>query len=167
MMNLMGKVTEKRKKPYDVLSLVFSNFRLASEKQERPNLGRLFATLSSVFGIQAKNSLKDSILKEERGTIRESLQELVDEELNEGYPKGFEVSEKLRQRGVLRAYTWGKKVATIQSSLLKRYAKLGEDLIKEDEKIHICSACGFIMIKAAVPDICPVCKAPSGRFESL
>ena len=164
MTDLLNEVLEENELPFDVLGLIFSNFKTVSQKQQRPNLENLFSALSLSFEIQAKNQLGKNILNEDQINILEVFQNEIAKDLQENYPDGLKRSEELKQRGALRALTWGQKVTSIQSSLIKRFIKDGEAIIKENEKIHICEACGFVIIKDNAPDICPVCKAPSGRF---
>ncbi len=167
MMNLINKVLEENELPFDVLSLIFSNFTTVSRKQQRPHLESLFSILSLSFEIQAKNQLRENILNVEQKNILGVFQDKIKEDLQENYPEGFKISEVLKQRGALRALTWGQKVTSIQNFLIKRFIKSGESIIKENEKIHVCEACGFVIIKNNTPDICPVCKAPSSRFVSF
>jgi rubrerythrin len=167
MKNLTDKVLSQNEEPYDVLSLVFSNFEQASQKQKKPNLEKLFSLLSASFEIQAKNGQKQSILGEEPKRTLEALQKSLEMELSTYYPEGFEKATALGNRAVLRALTWGKKVSSIQNTLIKRFAQLGEQMIKENERIQVCQACGFIMVKDSPPEICPVCKAPAKRFVTL
>lgn len=167
MTNLMDKILEQKNEPYDVLSLVFSNFEQASQKQKKPNLERLFSLLSASFEIQAKNREKDAIGKMGRKKLLESLQKSLQEDLGTRYGRGFDRATELGNRAVLRALTWGKKVSAIQNALIKRFLQLGEEMIKEGEGIQVCQACGFVMVKDSPPDICPVCKAPAKRFVTI
>jgi rubrerythrin len=167
MTDLINKVLEESELPFDILGLMFSNFKTVSQKQQRPHLENLFSVLSLSFEIQAKNQLREKILKEDQNNILEAVQNKIKIDLQENYPEGLKKSEELKQRGALRALTWGQKVTSIQSSLIKRFIKYGESIIKENETIHICEACGFIIIKDNAPNICPVCKAPSSRFITL
>jgi rubrerythrin len=167
MINLIDKVLEQQNEPDHVLSLVFSNFEQASRKQKKPNLERLFSLLSASFEVQAKNAQKDSILKMESGTLLQTLQQSLQEDLAKQYPAGSAKATELGNRAVLRALTWGKKVSAIQNTLIKRFAQQGEQMFKENERIQVCQACGFIMVKDNPPDICPVCKAPAKRFVTI
>ena len=36
-----------------------------------------------------------------------------------------------------------------------------------DTEIWICTACGFIYIGETPPELCPVCKVPSWKFEKI
>ena len=162
MKNLIDRIQEQNR--LEVLSLVFSNLALSSQKQHRPRMERLFGALSQSFGTKVKKEYSDEI--RERGTTGalSSLQNTVGEDLDVLYPEGFKLAEAAKNRGALRALTWGKKVTSIQNSLIRRYAKQGSDLLKEGESVYVCDACGFIIVKHETPEICPVCKAPANRF---
>lgn len=167
MTNLIDKVLEQRKDPYDVLGLVFSNFQQASQKQKMPNLEKLFVLLSASFEIQAKNREKDSILQKDQKELLEGFQKSMQADLDRHFTEGFAKATVLGNRAVLRALTWGKKVNAIQNTLIKRFLQLGDELIKENERIQVCQACGFIMVKDSPPGVCPVCKAPAKRFVTF
>ena len=52
------------------------------------------------------------------------------------------------------------------SSLVTRYLQEGEEMLK-DESIWLCTICGFIYIGKNPPELCPVCKVPSYKFEKV
>jgi rubrerythrin len=167
MTTFTDEVLKQNKDPFDVLTLVFSNFEQASQKLKRPKLQKIFSLLSASFEIQAKNAGRDAILKGERKGMLEAFQKSLRAELDATYAEGLDRAQELNNRAVLRALTWGKKVSAIQNTLIKRFVQLGEQMIKENERIQVCQACGFIMVKDSPPEICPVCKAPAKRFLSL
>ena len=80
------------------------------------------------------------------------------------YPACKAAAEAKADRGVLRSLVWGEKVTTIEKSLIDRYLSKGEALL-EGKNLYVCEACGFIFLGSDVPEICPVCKAPSSRFS--
>lgn len=164
MTNLTDKVLERNKEPCDVLSLVFSNFEQASQKQKKPNLEKLFSFLSASFEIQAKKGEKDMTLQEDRKELLEAFQKSLQTELDTYYAEGFDKATEVGNRAVLRALTWGKKVHAIHNTLIKRFLQLGEEMIEANDRIQVCQACGFIMVKDSPPPVCPVCKAPARRF---
>ncbi len=167
MTNLIDKVIEKTNEPFDVMSMIFSNFAQVSEKQKKPNMERLFSLLSESCRIQAKKTIQEGKEPADTQARLEKMQRLLQDELGGSYGGGLEAAGKIGDRGVLRAFTWGKKVNAIETAVLKRFRKAGEEILKENEHFQVCRACGFIMTKDSPPDICPVCKAPAGRFETI
>ena len=51
-------------------------------------------------------------------------------------------------------------------SLLSRYQAEGEKML-EHTGVYVCSVCGFVYVGDAPPEICPVCKVPSWKFERV
>lgn len=134
------------------LSAIFSNMSKAAAKQQFEEKADLFNVLS--------NKLWTPGSKE--GTLQD-FKDLISKDLSSNYPELQSKAEKVGDRGVLRALRWGRKVATIQKSLVDRYTAKGEALIENNE-LFVCEACGFIYLGTKVPDLCPVCKAPKTRF---
>ena len=95
------------------------------------------------------------------------LQAQAKEQLSKDYKESVGIATALGERGALRALLWGQKVSMVHNSLTGRFLKLGEALLKDNTKVHVCEACGFVIIRDGVPDACPICKAPSDRFVSL
>jgi rubrerythrin len=167
MMNMLNSVLERDRHPYGVLSLIFSNFEQVCRKQRRPNQAKIFSALSTSFEIQAKRRTADHTDISSLDRLLERFEDVIDEDLNKNYQECTAASSKLKERGSLRASTWGKKVTAIQRSLIRRFNKQGADFIPVHQKIHVCEACGFIMIGEEPPPYCPVCRAPAGRFVSV
>ena len=69
-------------------------------------------------------------------------------------------------RGALRVKVWGEKVTTIQKSLLERYEREGEKFL-DNTQVWICTVCGFIYVGDKAPALCPVCKVPDWKFETV
>lgn len=137
------------------ISPILTNLAKAAEKQLNPDKSKKFQALASSFS-------ETSELPVDFSSIEESLQEKLQTE----YPVIQEKAAGLQDRGVLRAYTWGKKVTSIQKSLIHRYGQTGEALL-EGKNIYICEACGFISLGEKTPDLCPICKAPKKRFSMV
>ena len=93
--------------------------------------------------------------------IEASLKEDIDD-----YPEVRRTVDSYKDRGAARALTWGEKVSRMLSSLTERYLKEGESML-EDQDVWLCTACGFVYIGEKAPDLCPVCKVPSWKFEKI
>jgi len=167
MMQLMNRVLQDNERPFPVLSLICSNYQLASERMHRPNLGKLFSLLSRSFEIQAMNVSVEDEKRPVFNRFLERMQESIQDDLKNNYAAGEKAAHAVRNRGVLRSVTWGKKVAAIQNSVIKRYIKSEGSLVQHDQQMYVCQACGFIGIGTETPDVCPVCKAPAIKFISL
>ena len=167
MENKLGKLLKTGAHALTNAALVCSNFEQAAEKQKRENISKLFALLARSFQIQAMGKEKESGKAESDEELMSDLLESIEQDLKQAYVSGQDTVKKAGHRGGLRALTWGSKVSAIQKSVLKRCLKLGDELLKEEQAVQVCQACGFIGIGDAPPRICPVCKAPSSRFVAI
>ena len=84
----------------------------------------------------------------------------------EDYPTVRQTVDADGDRGAARALTWGEKVSRMLSSLVERYLKEGESML-EGQDIWLCTACGFVYVGEKAPELCPVCKVPSWKFEKI
>jgi rubrerythrin len=139
----------------DALPAVFSNLAKAADKQQEAEIASLFSTLSGL------------VLNGKGATVSmDEIRSAVVEDGENGYQRIREAGEKEGDRGVLRAAKWGEKVNTAQRSLIDRFASKGEELL-DGKSLFVCEACGFIFVGTDPPPVCPVCKAPSGRFAEV
>lgn len=141
--------------PAGVLSAIFSNLARGAEKQYRNDEAGLFRKLSTSFSARAEGSpaiedaatLNSDFLERKLKAVRSAARSASD-------------------RGALRAVTWAEKAARIVGSIIERYMKEGEDLLRYTD-VWVCSICGFVYIGPEPPDICPVCKVPGWKFERI
>jgi rubrerythrin len=160
-------VREQKDSKCEALALLFSTLSNACQKQKRPGLEKIFSAFSRSLEIQGINRKKNFARETNKDKELQVVLKYLQENLGEYYEKGMSTAKKSKERNVLRALTWGKKMTSIQNSLIKRFAAKGDSVLKDDQKVYICEACGFIILKEGVPDVCPVCKAPSSRFVSF
>ncbi len=139
------------------VSSICSNLAKASAKQHRTEEAELFSTLAAYFSDAV--SLPD-------GVTFNDLEGMIQEDLAKRYPSAVLEAEGAGDRGAQRALLWGKKVTSIQKSLLARFKKEQESLLT-GRKLFVCEACGFISLGDNIPVICPICKAPASRFSQV
>ncbi|MEG0597677.1 MAG: rubredoxin, partial [Oscillospiraceae bacterium] len=96
----------------------------------------------------------------------QQLLALVERDLSSGFPRANSVAGEAKDRGALRSLVWSEKVTRILNSLLTRYAEEGEAMLK-NTNVYVCTICGFVYIGDNPPEICPVCKVPSWKFEKI
>lgn len=137
------------------LSVLFSNLAKAAEKQQKEEERGLFSFLADRFhGEPAPGgSLAD-------------LKEKIAADIPKDYKEINLTAAEKGDRGILRALRWGEKVTTLQKSLIDRFLDKGDALL-EGNDFFVCEACGFVFLGSLVPEICPVCKAPSKRFTKV
>ena len=71
-----------------------------------------------------------------------------------------------KDRGAFRVSVWGEKVTRILNTLMQKYEKEGETFLA-DTGIWVCTVCGFVSVGNNAPELCPVCKVPSWKFEKI
>jgi hypothetical protein len=137
----------------EAMSLWFSNYSSLAAKALRPKLAESLVnvarSLESGTGGNSPLAAVDALVKESIAT---------------GYPKVKKNAGT--NRGALRAFTWGSKVAMILRTLVGRVVSKGDAVLAEGQSFHVCDGCGFIYAGAEAPAVCPVCKAPASRFAA-
>ena len=139
------------------LSIICSDLARGCEKQYLPEQEEGFRKLAEFFRTKAEPAPETGV-----GT----LLELIERDLSAGYPYADAVASRAQDRGALRALVWSEKVTRMLQSLLTRYRAEGERML-EDTGVYVCSVCGFVYVGDAPPEICPVCKVPSWKFERV
>lgn len=139
------------------LSALCSNLARGCEKQYKFEEMEMFKTLAEYFSKIAPPVQNANV---------ETLSSLLTEDIDENYPNLAKVATDEGDRGTLRVCTWGEKVSRMLASLLSRYQKEGEEML-ENTDIWVCTICGFVYIGEKPPEICPVCKVQSFKFEKI
>lgn len=136
------------------LSAICSNLARGCEKQYMDEERELFAKLAEHYA---------SLVPPAEGDFK-ALAEVVKTGADAALAAAKSAATAQGDRGALRALVWGERVNFVLKSLIERYGREGEALLN-DADIWVCSICGFVYIGAVPPEICPVCKVPSFRFE--
>lgn len=140
------------------MSALCSNLAKGCEKQYRNEEASLFTELADYF--KAAGGKADQ-------ADMETLLKLIEQDLAEGLPAAKEAaSQDPKDRGALRALTWSEKVTRIQKSLLERWQKEGDAMLR-NTGVWVCTICGFIYIGDEPPALCPVCKVPGWKFTKV
>jgi len=169
MNRLLQALDEPERRPWDAAACVFGNFRTACEKTLRPALAKRFDALAVSCLARARRAVagESAGAAPDRDTWLDEQIQTVSHQREQTYPRAAETARALGQRNSLRTFVWGQKVTAVQRTLLARLQKRGDDVLAGDLRVHVCEACGFLIVKGDAPDICPVCKAPRQRFRSL
>ena len=138
------------------LAALCTNLARGCEKQYKEEESKLFAELAAYF-TAAVPPVEDASV--------EALAKQLQDEIGL-YPGTRAAADIVHDRGAARALVWGEKVSRMLSSLVSRYLEEGEAML-EGTEIWICTACGFIYIGETPPELCPVCKVPSWKFEKI
>lgn len=148
---------EMRKLSAGELSAVCSNLARGCEKQYQDREAALFTELADFFAAAAPPVPHAEMDK---------LMELIQNDLNSGYPALNATAQSVSDRGTQRICVWGEKVTRMLDSLLSRYQREGEAFLK-DTQVWVCTVCGFVYVGDDAPQLCPVCKVPAWKFEKV
>ena len=139
------------------LSVICSNLARGCEKQYLPRQMEDFQKLADFFRSKAEPANEASTQK---------LLERIEQDLSVGYPYSNAVAGENPDRGALRSLVWSEKVTRMLQSLLKRYENEGDRML-ENTGVWVCTVCGFVYVGDTPPELCPVCKVPSWKFEKM
>ena len=139
------------------MSIICSNLARGCEKQYLPQQAEDFRKLATFFRSKAEPVQEPSVKK---------LLELIENDLSVGYPYGNAVAAEKPDRGALRCQVWSEKVTRMLDSLLKRYEAEGDKMLA-NTGVWVCTVCGFVYVGDVAPELCPVCKVPSWKFEKV
>lgn len=139
------------------LSAVCSSLAKGCEKQYQAEQAAAFTRLAGWLRGQAEPAAEPAF---------EHLLELIGRDLSDGYPAANAAAHESRDRGALRSLVWSEKVTRMLSSLLSRYEREGEAMLK-NTGVFVCTICGFVFVGDAPPETCPVCKVPGRKFEKI
>ena len=139
------------------ISALCTNLARGCEKQYKFQEASLFKELGEYYR---------SLSPFEKNPEVSQIVELINKDLEEGFPQANAVAGKAADRGALRALVWSEKVTRILNSLLTRYKKEGEAMVN-NTGVYVCTICGFIYVGDKLPDVCPICKVPNFKFEKI
>lgn len=138
------------------LAALCSNLARGCRKQYKEEEALLFDKLSDYFTASVK-PIDDVTVEKLAAKLSEDI---------DLYPSVRATVDSQKDRGAARVCVWGDKVTRILESLVSRYLKEGEKML-EGKNVYVCSVCGFVYIGDKAPDLCPVCKVPSWKFDKV
>ena len=138
------------------LSILCSNLARGCEKQDKEEEAALFREIAAWFAAAAPAA---------RETGVDALASRIGEDLA-AYPALNAAAVQAGDRGTQRICVWGEKVTAILKTLVERYRREGEAMLR-DTDIWVCSVCGFAYVGKEPPRLCPVCKVPAWKFEKI
>lgn len=138
------------------LAALCSNLARGCEKQYKEEEAGLFRELADYF-TAAVPALNDATVEKLAADLQEDA---------ENYASVRAAVDADGDRGAARVCVWGEKVTRMLSSLTGRYLTEGEEMLA-GTNIWVCSVCGFVYIGDEAPEMCPVCKVPTWKFEKI
>ena len=138
-------------------SALCSSLAKGCDKQYLPEQAAAFRRLADWFAAQDPLEAEPSF---------DWLMGWIGADLEEDFPAANAAAREQGDRGALRSLAWSEKVTRILKSLLERYAQAGGSL-PEHTGVYVCTICGFVYVGDELPEVCPVCKVPSRKFERI
>lgn len=148
---------DMRKLSVGELSAVCSNLARGCEKQYKQEESQLFTKLARYFA---------DITPSQETVEAAEISKLIQSDLEYGYVNVNATAGSKKDRGALRVCVWGEKVTRILNTLMQKYEKEGEAFLADTE-VWVCTVCGFVFVGENAPELCPVCKVPSWKFEKV
>ena len=139
------------------LSAVCSSLARGCEKQYKADQAAAFTRLADWLSGRAAPVADPAF---------EPLIGRIEQDLSEGFPAASAVCGRIGDRGALRSLVWSEKVTRMLQSLLTRYAREGENMLR-DTGVWVCTVCGFVYVGDTPPECCPVCKVPNRKLEKI
>ena len=138
------------------LSILCSNLARGCEKQYKEEEAALFREIADWFAAAAPAAQETGV---------DALASRMGEDLA-AYLALNAAAVQAGDRGTQRICVWGEKVTAILKTLVERYRREGEAMLR-DTDIWVCSVCGFAYVGKEPPRLCPVCKVPAWKFEKI
>lgn len=140
------------------LAATFSNLARGCEKQYLAREQQLFGELAAYFTGRAQAQAQPADV--------EQLAAQVKADIYEKNPRAEAAAKAAADRGAQRALVWSGKVERIVGTLLERYRKEGSAFL-DGMNVYVCTVCGFVYVGAEPPELCPICKVPSWKFQKI
>ncbi len=141
--------------------LVFAD---KAEKENFPNIARLFKASSFAEQIHATNHLR---ILSGVGKTTENLQTAIEGEtfeVEEMYPALVSVAQEQNESGADTVTKWALEAEKVRANLYKKAKEaLGQRRDVDMEVIRVCQVCGFT-VEGEAPDICPICGSLREKF---
>ncbi len=138
------------------MAALCSNLARGCEKQYMPQEAERFNELAEWFTRHTP-------------TVNDATVEMITAQLQRNiadYEPVNDICTQQGDRGALRVLGWSEKATRMLNSLIGRYQREGDNLLTDTE-IWVCSVCGFVYIGKTAPELCPVCKIPSWKFNKI
>ncbi len=143
----------------------YMTFADKAEKEDLPNVARLFRANSFAEQVHAANHLRTL---SGIGKTSDNLQDAIEGEtyeVEEMYPAFISKAEEDQEKGAETVTKWALEAEKVHAKLYKKAKQAvdnGQDM--EFAPIHVCQVCGFT-VEGEAPDKCPLCGSPKEKFS--
>lgn len=142
-------------------------FAEAAERENLPNIARLFRAIAYAEQVHATNHLRNLGGIGETGENLKAAIEGENHEVEEMYPAFDAVAKLQGEQGAVRSIHYALEAEKIHASMYEkaRQAVLsGKD--SQIGELFICPVCGYTY-EGSPPERCPVCNAPGSSFRKF
>jgi rubrerythrin len=159
----------------------YLHFALQAEKENYPNIARLFMAIAHAEYIHAGDHYRElkhleggfvanSMAAFGPGDTRKNLRLAVEGEtyeIEEMYPVYIEVAEFQQEKGAKRSFQWSYASEKTHKELFERGSQAADQVSDmELGPVQVCDVCGYTL-EGDAPDICPVCRATKEKFRQF
>jgi rubrerythrin len=158
----------------------YRHFALQAQKENYPNIARLFEAVSYAEFIHAGDHfreikhLNEGMVANSMGAFgpgdtAKNLGLAVDGEtfeIEEMYPAYMEIAKLQEEKSAYRSFEWSYKTEKKHKELFEKAQKAVNNAadVKLDD-IQVCKVCGYTL-EGEAPDKCPVCTAKKEEFKT-
>ncbi len=132
-----------------------------ADKEDYPEMARLFRAIAESENIHAYNSLKFmDIIKDTETNLQESLarEEKIAQVAYDGFIQQALDDDK---QAIATTFTYSRDVEARHEKL---YEQALQHMVSEDNPAYfVCEVCGYVA-DTVIPEACPVCQAPPEKF---
>ena len=139
-------------------------FAQAAEKEELPQIARLFRAMAEAEAVHSLKMLKlRGIVKDTEANLERafSTESFASEQ---AYPELIREAEAEGEKAAVVAFSQSRDVEEFHAA---QYQKAVNDMMADRvSKYHVCTVCGYIT-DGDPPDHCPICRAPKEKFKEV
>ena len=159
----------------------YAHFSRQAEKENFPNVARLFTAVSYAEYIHAGDHYRElkhldggfvanSMGAFGPGDTRKNLQLAIAGEtfeIEEMYPVYIQVADFQGEKGAKRSFEWSYASEKTHKALFERGAEaVNKNADMDLGAVQVCSVCGYTL-EGEAPDNCPVCQAKKEMFKEF
>lgn len=139
-------------------------FAEAADKEDLPQIARLFRTMAEAEAIHSMKMLKlRGIIKDTEANLERAFG-TESFALEKAYPQLIRDAEEEGEKVSALAFTQARDVEEYHAGLYKK--AINDMMADRQSEYHVCSICGYIT-DGEVPDRCPVCQAKAEFFKRV
>ncbi len=138
-------------------------FADVAEKEELPQIARLFRAMAEAEAVHALKMLKlRGIVKDSEANLERAFS--TENIAQSAYPQLIKDAEEEEEKAASITFSQARDVEEFHASL---YQKAINDMMGDRvSEYQVCTVCGYITDGEA-PDNCPVCRAPKEKFKKV